>query len=281
MLFSFKIIFNINYNLLIIFIMEDEILKNEVKSELTGFNKGEKAHNEKLLMLAVGIGSLLIIIIIVIIIIVVLTNRESNKKIIGEINCLYFVETLNEPILLLGNDFKKESDFDIYIDNKLIKYSKEYKFDSIGNHNLQIKLYKSINMDYMFNDVKGLISIEMFSENNCKIISMISTFENCTNLAFFNITGFNGDEILSMHKLFYRSGLSSFYCQFNFTSNVEDISYMFAFSSIRQFMLSDLNLNKVKNMSHMFENCASLENIVLFNLETNNIKDNILYVLFM
>ena len=37
----------------------------------------------------------------------------------------------------------------------------------------------------MFQDVPNLISIEMVSEKNAKIISMISTFENCKYLEKF------------------------------------------------------------------------------------------------
>ena len=65
-------------------------------------------------------------------------------------NCLYEVKSNTEHTKLLGNDFNKNSDFDIFIDGIKIKYSKEYKFNSIGNHYVLIKLYSNINMDYMF-----------------------------------------------------------------------------------------------------------------------------------
>jgi hypothetical protein len=54
----------------------------------------------------------------------------------------------------------------------------------------------------MFKDVPDLLSVEMKSEQNCEITSMISTFENCENLNSFKITGFNGEKIKSMKKLF-------------------------------------------------------------------------------
>jgi hypothetical protein len=47
-------------------------------------------------------------------------------------------------------------------------------------------------MDYMFKDVQDLISVEMKSDKNCKISSMIRAFENCTNLQSVKISGFNG-----------------------------------------------------------------------------------------
>ena len=41
-------------------------------------------------------------------------------------------------------------------------------------------------MDYMFKDVKELTSVEMKSDKNCQIESMISTFENCEHLESFS-----------------------------------------------------------------------------------------------
>ena len=60
-------------------------------------------------------------------------------------------------------------------------------------------------MDNMFKGVSTLISVEMDSLNYVEIISMISTFENCTNLNTVKIKGFNTNKIKSMQKLFYNS----------------------------------------------------------------------------
>jgi hypothetical protein len=155
-----------------------------------------------------------------IIIVIVNSNKGlSKKEILGEIECVYYIEN-NEQTDILGKDFKKESDFDIMIDEKLIKYSKTYNFETLGNHQVKIKLYKEINMNYMFKDVYSLESVNMTSDKNCKITSMISTFENCQQLKSVDIIGFNGDKLTSMHKVFYNSGISSFNPQFNFTSNI-------------------------------------------------------------
>ena len=85
-------------------------------------------------------------------------------------------------------------------------------YNSIGIHEIQIKLFGPLNMDYMFKGVKDLISIEMSTEKSCQIISMISTFENCNNLKSFNNTNFYNDQntLISIHKLFYKSGLVHF-----------------------------------------------------------------------
>ena len=138
-----------------------------------------------------------------------------------------------ENTVLLGNEFNKNSDFDIYIDGTKIKYSKEYKFDSLGKHNVQFKLQSNVNMDYMFKDVQDLVSVEMISEQNCQILSMESTFEICYGLTEFNLTGFDDSNLKSMKKAFYRSELTNYHFNSFNTENLEDISYMVSTTSIK------------------------------------------------
>ena len=174
--------------------MEDQpTLKEELSSELTGLNKGEKAQKKKLIIgLSIGIG--ILVIIAVIIIIVAVSGKDDGeteddfpKDQIGEINLKYDVQTITENTILFGGEFQKgSSDFDVYIDGKQIKYSRYYKFSSLGEHEVHLVLYRNLNMDYMFKDTQDLLSIEMISDNKCKITSMVSTFENCQNLHFFN-----------------------------------------------------------------------------------------------
>ncbi len=94
------------------------------------------------------------------------------------------------------------------MDGEIIIFSKEYKFESQGIHNVQFLLYSNnINMDNMFKDVSLITSVEMTTNKNIKITSMISTFENCENLNDFSIQGFNTEEIKSLSKLFYNSNI--------------------------------------------------------------------------
>ena len=197
----------------------DPLFKEEINSELTGLNKADSQRKNQQLIIGLSILSFIVIAALIIIIVVVSTkNGDKNKdkgspsNLIGTINCLYNVKTASVPTLLLGTEFKIDSsELDIYIDGKKIKYSKEYKFDYSGIHNIQINLYSDINMDFMFKDIKDLEFIEMISENECQITSMISSFENCENLKFFNLTGFKTNQIKSMKKLFYKTALNEFY----------------------------------------------------------------------
>ena len=68
------------------------------------------------------------------------------------------------------------------IDGKKVKFAKSYKFESVGIHKIQFKFYANLNMDNMFKNIKDLNKIEIAAMKYFKILSMISTFENCTNL---------------------------------------------------------------------------------------------------
>ena len=115
----------------------------------------------------------------------------AETSTIGSIICTYDIQNISKTTKLLGNEFEVKSLFDLYIDGKKVQYSKEIKFNSIGKHKIEIKLYEKLNMDNMFRNIKDLISIEMKSEKDCLITSMISTFENCNQLMEFKIDGFN------------------------------------------------------------------------------------------
>ena len=52
-------------------------------------------------------------------------------------------------------------------------------------------------MDYMFKGVNELYSVNMESQKNCKILSMISTFEGCMTLNNFTIEGFDVSNLLN------------------------------------------------------------------------------------
>ena len=67
-------------------------------------------------------------------------------------------------------------DFDIFVEKKIVKFSKEYKLYFSIIHNNKIGLYKGLNMDYIFKSDEELISLEMKLEIKGLILSMVSTF---------------------------------------------------------------------------------------------------------
>ena len=246
--------------------------------------------NKKCLIILISIISL-IVIIVAIVVIVVLTKSQNNEKKreddrpdesdepkpskepIGEIMCLFVIKKENEDIKLLGDEFtNNNANYDIYIDGEKISYSKTHKFKSIGSHNVEIIFYEDLNMDYMFKNVINLNQIEIITNKTCKILSMISTFESCTNLKDIKLTGIDLNDLKSVKKLFYNTNVNQNITKFlQNSTNIEDMSYMFAYTSIQEFNIEGINTKNVKDMSHLFEGCTSLKSVNLNHFNTNQV----------
>ena len=55
------------------------------------------------------------------------SRPHPEEDVIGEIRCTFDVSNIYGKSAILGKDYSRNSFFDIYIDNKFIKYSKEYQ----------------------------------------------------------------------------------------------------------------------------------------------------------
>ena len=144
--------------------------------------------SKKKLIIA-GVALLFIILIIVMILMVVRkddTKKEeeehTDSRAIGEIDCVYDIEDYTKSIKILGDEFQKPTKLDILIDKNKIEFSKDFKFDKGGNHEIKFILYEDISMDFMFKEVKDLTSIIMITTHDAKIKSMESAFESCVKL---------------------------------------------------------------------------------------------------
>ena len=242
--------------------------------------EGSKYDYKKLLI----IGGITILILVLIIIIIILTSRKSSKsndsdseeEVNADIICIYNIEKINTKIQILGKEFDKTLDINVYIDGKkLNEVLKEYSFQKYGEHKVSYEINgEEINMDYMFKDVSCLINVQMNSIKNIKIKSMKSTFENCENLRIVNIKGFNTTELSSMEKIFYNSNIENINLDID-TNNIEDISFMFAGTNINEDFLIDLNLktHNAKNMSYMFYKCNNLIRFNFSKLDLSNVED--------
>ena len=249
----------------------DDLTLGDVDKNLS--TKGMSQQAKYILFGALAASALLIIIIVIIIISASSKNKNKNLQKIGEINCIYSIESTSQPTQLINKNYK-ESDISIIINGKEIKYSKQYKFDEIGSVNVQFVLYEAINMDNMFQDIEALTSVSLFSEKNAEITSMKGTFEGCTYLESFNISGFNTLKMKSISRLFYN-------CQslekINFgninTENVEDMSYAFSNTLIDYFNFENIQINKLKNASHMFFESVNIQKIDIANLSSDSLED--------
>ena len=160
--------------------------ETEISSNLIELKEGNAPLWKNKKLLGIILACILIIIIAIIVVIILNSNSKeednSNKVKIAEINCIYEIKQTSEKTKLFGENYEKRTDFDLYIGENKIKYSKEYKFDKVEKINAKLYIYDNLDMDYIFQNVEDIISIEMISEKNGKITSMKNSFENCNNL---------------------------------------------------------------------------------------------------
>jgi hypothetical protein len=184
---------------------DDPFIINDINSQEF---KDNKWSNKKKIIIGATLASLILVLVIIIIILVSRNGRGNDNKEdenkeeqnhdlndkIGEIECIYNFDYEGET-QILSNEFKKSSEFDIYIGDSKIKFTKSYKFLDPGEHKIKYVLYEGINMDFMFSGVSSLLSVKMESNKNAKVISMANAFENCDSLYNFQISGFNTKEL--------------------------------------------------------------------------------------
>jgi hypothetical protein len=262
------------------------ISADELNSDIGGLKTERMQQNKKKIIIAASI-TLGVILLIVLIIVLATAGKGSSssseedetagKEVLGEIECLYDIQTKSEPTDLLGEEFDKSFLMSIEIEGTKIKYSKSYKFDKIGSKKVKYYIYdKSIQINNMFKDVDALTSAKFVSNTNVKITSMESLFENCISLEKFEIDGFDTSEVKSLKKLFYNCII---YSSLDFldkisTKQITDMSYMFSASDVVLFSPENLDLSSVTDMSHMFENCNSLQGVLLpENINSNHLTD--------
>ena len=207
---------------------KNEELINDFSSSNLGIKKkGMSLSLSKRII--IGAVSLLVILVIIILLIIFLGKSKSSKKPsdddlaeIGIISCIYDINPDVKETKILGEEFTKTSNFYMFINGNKIKFSKVYEFTTFGYTNIEFKFYENLNISYMFKGINSLISVDMKSENDTKIISMNEAFENCENLESFSIKGFNTQELKSLKKLFYKTNLNKLQLTDFNTENVED-----------------------------------------------------------
>ena len=252
----------------------------ELNSELVGLSDDSSSQKKTKLLIIGGI-SLAIIILVIIIIIAASGSSGSSKNddseesisFIGEINCLYVVQTSSKPTTLLSKDFLMESKIGMEINGKRLKIAREYTFEKVENTNVKFLIYEPLKMDHMFKEVEDLVNVNMTSDKKCEILSMKGAFENCPDIDKIIINGFDTSKVTSMRRLFYNTGIYEFDVSSLIAKSVTDMSEMFALTSIFEMDLSKLDASNVKNMSKKFQFCGNLNELILFESSTENLED--------
>ena len=255
--------------------------QKELKVSALEKNQDEKStskQQKRIITLAFICALIIFAVFIMIIFLVIKKHKSKDDKLqnYGEIKCLYNIIDVNNPIYLINPNYINTQKISILLDenNNTIPYRTSYKFKTKGNHSIIFILNeKKLEMNYMFKNISSLISVEMISEN-ISLNNIEGAFENCNNLEYLKIKGFNIDNLKSLKKLFYNTSkitkvdLSEFD-----TSKIEDFSFMFANTNIKEINNLNFNSNNAKNLSYMFCNCTLLTSINLLNFETKNVID--------
>ena len=143
----------------------------------------------------------------------------------------YNVTSTSSNVKLLGDKFNISQVDEMYVDGELIESPiNNYKFDTLGLHEVKIKFNNLHDCSNMFNYCKPLINLnfELFDTSN--VTDMSYMFDYCDNLASLDLTSFNTSKVTDMNHMFHWcQNLSSLDLSGWDTSNVTEMVYMFEY----------------------------------------------------
>ena len=242
--------------------------------------KNNKNHNNNFFKKCIIIFAFLILIITITVVMIVFflktkrsyKNNEENKDNEGEIDLQiekkeYFftaiyqsqkgkkIKLFNPERLGLKDD---EYLVHIFSEKNILRKLEEIEINEgkiISNKNGFSKILVSFkkplsNLDFMFQDCKDLINVDLSNINSPSLNSSIYTFTNCKKLEAVNFTSVN-------------------------TSNVESMDFLFAGCN-NLFELTDfenLNVSSVKQTTGMFSDCTSIRKVNLSSFDMDNVED--------
>ena len=224
-----------------------------------------------------------------------INHRKKNEidSINNEILCIYNKQDYKISLLhdyskidylfpeyqkfyLDGKKYINENNIDIYINDKKIKFTYNYKSDKMGKIQVKFKFNKLISkINHIFWGCTSLESIDLTSFNASNIDNMSCMFYECTSLKSINLSLFDTSKVYNMSHMFFccKSLKSLDLSSFN-TNKVEDMNCMFCeCSSLESLNLSSFNTSNVENMNLMFAECSSLKILDLSSFRTNNVKE--------
>ena len=227
-------------------------LNDEGELVLDESAKKNSAKWKKIAIITIALCIALFILIIIILLISKGGNGgggESEKKnSVGEIICMFEIENSEKETQILSSEYNLQNkNFDVSVNNKIINdFSGSIKFNITGYQKVVFILYGDINMEKMFKEIESLISVEMATNSNTKIVAIESAFESCTNFNFFNMTGFDTSQLMSLRKLFYNTDIDSDTLNsFNIdTKNIQDFSFLFSGSKLTYIDLSKIQTTR-------------------------------------
>lgn len=168
-----------------------------------------------------------------------------------------------------------EAEFDIKkpeitSDNKYYTYTKYLtKVKQLGE--LKAKSYRFAQCTNL-TELRGeaLVSTNTF-EN---VVDMSNMFYNCDKLINLDMSKFNTSNVTNMSGMFAGCGVSNIEINNFDTQNVKDMSNMFSnCKALTNIDVSTLNTENVVNMNNMFSNCTALTSIDVSAFNTSNVTN--------
>ena len=184
------------------------------------------------------------------------------------------------PIKDEANKYENEKEIKdnckIKINNNYIDFNYFYKFKEKGKFIIKYLFNNNITkVDYIFNECKLLINIDLFNFNSQNITNIKGMFSCCGSLKNINLSNFNTQNVEDMSRLFWGcESLTNIDLSYFKTKNVTYISGMFYLcKSLTNLNLSNFDTKNVTNMRKMFYGCTSFTKIDLSNFDTKNVND--------
>lgn len=224
--------------------------------------------------------------------------------------CTFETNNYDETIKLFNDSFNVDYIADFIVDN--VYYGNlndnNFTFESKGKHNVKFNLTLSCNsLEDMFKDCINLTEIVIKDVSLNGITSFSNMFNNCNNLVNSIFENVKCDDVNTTNNMF-KNCVRLDYCEFNNTTlpKIQDTSYMFSnCQSLTSIDMSHMICNEWEtmvgmfqyceilqnaflpssndsidlngtliSMSHSFVNCHELNQINLFNINTNNLQDS-------
>lgn len=128
-------------------------------------------------------------------------------------------------------------------------------------------------MQFMFDDCRSLISLDLSNFNTANVKNMQNMFCDCRSLIFLDVSNFNTAKVTSMSFMFNDcSSLTTLDLNSFDTKNVTNMYCMFsACNSLTTLDVSNFNTENVTDMENMFDGCERLTNLDLSSFKTPNL----------
>ncbi len=189
-----------------------------------------------------------------------LSNSKNIDKVLEKILSAPAIQSLN-----LSNCSAKylSGTFEYSLFNKTLTSINLKNFDTTNITNLS----------YMFSGCKALTTINFEGFDTSGVTNMKGMFKGCSSLSSIDLSALDTSKVTNMNAMFSNCSSLSYMDLTNVdTTSVEDVKYMFEGAGTTTLEIKGLDTSNITDMTGMFANCNKLETLTLdgFNFENVN-----------